>query len=174
MRIFHAPQLATEVAHFAPLAPLAWLFVQRSLNRTYVLVALAFATSAGVETVQWMIGGSLALTPYFPILQFGLLAAAFGGWGLVVLLPWVAVLQQLGMPGPDMMVTAVGSLGVLYLVGDHPLRASMLWFCGVALVFTLPMVASVGDPETFMVFWWPYQLARLTAFGLFVKAAWKG
>lgn len=166
--------LATHVSHFSALVPAAFVSVRRVHDRAFLWVATAFAASFLADIAVLLSGHSWGVLAIYPVIQFGLFAAAFGGWGLAVLLPIVALVQHMAIGGPDLAVTAVGSAGVIYLVDRHPLRASMLAYCGVGSILWLLMIPARVSPDVFMWFWWPYQLARLTAFGLFVKAAWKG
>lgn len=162
---------ATVVAHFSALVPVAWVHATQVRGSAYYLVAYGFFVSFAADVLVWTLGGSWAVLQWYPVVQFSLFAAAFGAWGIVLLLPWIALLQAWGVPGPDMMVTALGSVAVLYVSDRHPLRASMLWYCGVASAMWILMVPARESPELFMWFWWPYQFARLTAFGLFARAA---
>lgn len=163
-----------ELAHYAPLTPLAWWIARHRRRGTYLLVACGLAVSWVADSVTLLLGGSWALGPWLPVVQLGLIAGAFGGWGLTVLLPYVAVLQLLVTgAAPGALTLVVGSVGVLYLSSHHPLRWSMIWYCGVGTVFALLMLANIDDPARFEAWWWPYQIARLTAFGLFVRATWK-
>lgn len=165
--------LVGNVTHFAALLPAAVVALGRDRSATYVLVAAAFAVSFLADLGVLLTGHSWSVLAIYPVLQFGLFAVAFGGAGLAILLCVVALLQAIGMPGPDMLVTGIGSIGVLYLATPHRLHASMLWYCGVASVCWLLMVPVRSNPDAFMLAWWPYQAARLIAFGLFVRAAWK-
>lgn len=164
--------LAIEVAHYSALVPLAYLLAFRRDARTaYWIVAIAFSVSWFADLAASFLGGSWAPAAAYPVVQFGLVALAFGGyvWGVVV----AAVLTTTVTEIPPALPYALGSMAAMWLARNHALVAPVLVYFGLGTALYLGMVrhATPADYEAFMRFWWPYQGARLTAFGLFIRAA---
>lgn len=166
----------SEIAHWSGLAPIVWLGLlwfatRRRASWAYWIVAAGFAVSWVVEFFPIFQDGSWALTAYFPAVQFGLFASAFGGVGVACALPVVALIQQVLLPGPDFLATVVGSVGTVILAWNHSLNLSMLAYCLLGSACAVLMIANVDDRPAFDFWWLPYQGARLSAFALFIQAA---
>lgn len=157
----------------AALAPLLFLVVFRpKAPASHWLVALGFSVSVFADFGAKMLGGSWALTYVYPAVQLGLFAWAFGApWAMLALLT-LALVQVAGMPlsGPEMWVTVLGSMVVIWLAMGHPLFGSMLAYCGLATCFYLLLATELFRPA-FMPLWYAYQGSRLLAFGLFIGIA---
>lgn len=164
-----------EALRLSALAPLLFLLAsRRDAPASYWLVALGFSVSVFADFGAEMLGGSWALTYVYPALQLGLFAWAFGAPAVMALLVLIAGIQIVGMPleGPEVWVTLLGSMLVIVLALDHPLLSSMVAYCGLATCFYLLLVTELWRPA-FMPLWYGYQSARLLAFGLFGRAAWR-
>lgn len=167
--------VASEVAHWSALIPMALLLAfWRNADAPYWLVAAGFAVSFVADSISLVFDGTWALYHVYPALQLGLFALAFGVRWALPLLVAVAAFQVFATPlaGPDVTVTLIGSVIVLYLARDHPLAWSMVAYCGLASVFYLLMVENLWA-ERFMTWWLGYQASRLLAFALFGRAAWR-
>jgi hypothetical protein len=163
-----------ELAHYSALAPLAFLLAfRRDVRAAYWIVSIAFAVSFFADTVAAFMGGSWAPTSVYPVVQFGLVALAFGGyvWGLVVAAAVLLTVTDV----PPALPYAVGSMAVMWLAREHKLAAPVLVYFGLGTALYLGMIrhATPEAYEPFMRWWYPYQAARLSAFGLFMHAAWK-
>ena len=156
------------------LAPLVGLIAfRRGAPPAYWLVALGFSVSFFADAGNILLGGSWVLTYIYPALQFGLFALAFGSrliWALVAL----AGVQVVATPlsGPDMIVTAIGSVGALWAAHGHALFPTVVAYCFVATALYLVLVTELWRPG-YMPLWYSYQAARLVAFALFGRAAWR-
>jgi hypothetical protein len=155
-----------EVAHWLPLAPAGVLVVRRTTY--HWLVAAAFATAFVHESYAIVTGGSWEGVAVWTLAQFGLLLLAFGG--PVVMLAYVVAAWGLWLAGPEVLA-ALGSIIVLLLAKNHRLAWSMFVYCGFGTLAYLAMAAEWQG--VFMPWWWAYQSARLAAFGLFARAAWR-
>jgi hypothetical protein len=164
------------------------LLVGRAAGRSYpaafwvcawgFLVSVFADVAAGLMTgpQTWMVAH------VYPAPQLALFAIAagagtretlaFGAWLIVAVATSLAVAP---LDRPEYLVTALGSVAVCYfaLSQPTPLRASLLTYCGLGTALYLAMIARVDDCAAFMPWWTAYQGARLTAFGLFARAAWR-
>ena len=143
----------------------AWL----SAPKAYRMVAVGFSVSWWADGIARLMGGSWDVVNFYPSIQLGLFAYAFGS----VLVPAALFSLTLLPPfdRPDVLVTLVGSAAVLYLARGDALGPSMLAYAGVGSLLYLVLVWLMHiESERFMWFWPPYQAARLVAFGLFAGA----
>ena len=110
------------------------------------------------------------ITHYYRPVQLGLFALALGS----IKLP-IALLLFAALPGtlerPEIVLTTLGSVGVVYLARTSPWAPTLIVYCGVGTLFYLGFSGETGNYERFMLYWYPYQIARLTAFALFVRQA---
>lgn len=150
------------------LLPILGLIVfKRDAPVKYWLVAFAFASSWFADWVASALSGSWSVLHFLPSIQLGLFAYAFGS----VLVPAALFSMTLIPPydAPDVLVTVVGSIAVLYLSMGDDLAPAMLAYAGVASALYIVLVMTMAS-ERFMWFWPPYQAARLVSFGLFTRA----
>jgi len=158
-----------EAVHWLPLAPAVVLIVRRREHpATYWLVALAFATAVVHDGVAFVTGGSWEGVAYWMLAQFTLLILAFGG--MVVAAAYLALSALVWLAGPEVIAT-LGAGIVLLLSLNHRLAWAMLIYCGLGTLAYLAMAAEWQG--VFMPWWGAYQTARLGAFGLFARAAWR-
>lgn len=175
--------VAIEVAHWSAGVPLALLLVLGARGRAFGapgwLVAVAFATSFIADSLRSITGIPFVAQPYYLPLQFALFALAVS-----VGRPWlgdaIATLAVVGaaasalLPmGPDVWVRVVGSIIVLALAKDTSLAWPMFAYCGLGTAFYLWMLTHGADVDAARPWWYAYQASRLTAFGLFGRAAWR-
>jgi hypothetical protein len=134
----------------------------------YWLVALAFATAVVHDGFAFVTGGSWEGVAYWMLAQFTLLILAFGG--MVVAAAYLALSALVWLAGPEVIAT-LGAGIVLLLSLNHRLAWAMLIYCGLGTLAYLAMAAEWQG--VFMPWWGAYQTARLGAFGLFARAAWR-
>jgi hypothetical protein len=166
--------MAAEFMFWAPLAPvLLLLTLRRHAPPVYWIVALAFLVSWFADAFARWADGSWAAVSYYPVAQMGLFAWAFGGhvWALAVAL----IAAPLTWFEPPVWPRVIGSIAALLLAKGHTLSPVVVLYCGVGTILYLGMIrhATPEAYEPFMRWWFPYQAARLAAFGLFVHTAWK-
>lgn len=158
-----------EALHYAAAIPLiALVLFWRDAPAQWWVVAFAFAVSWFADYLAGMMGGSFLVTHYYPAIQFGAFAFAFG----VSLGPSLMIALSIMLPvtsGPEIAVTAVGSVLVLSFAKGK-LAPSIWAYCFFGTLFYLMLATEVATGQ-FMVFWWPYQACRVAAFGLFLGAA---
>jgi hypothetical protein len=157
-----------EAAHWLALAPVAALARRRTKDATYVLVALAFGTAFVHESWAQLNGGSWEGVALWMLAQFALLILAFGGFALA--LAYVVASWGLWLAGPE-VIAILGTAAVLGLSVRHELAWVMLVYCGLGTLAYLAMAAEWQG--AFMPWWYAYQTARLAAFALFARAAWR-
>lgn len=159
-----------EVAHYSALVPLlALVLFKRDAPAPYWLVALGFSVSWFADSAAVYMEG-MTVTRYYPAVQLGLFGMAFRAYWLAPVLIVLAVLVGAPTAGPEFVVTALGSIAVLWLAVNHELRWSMLAYCGAASAFYVAFATEVATGR-FMMLWYPYQVSRLAGFGLFLGAA---
>lgn len=162
-----------EVAHYSALVPLlALLLFKRDAPATYWLVALGFSVSWFADSAADLLGGSMVVTRYYPAVQLGLFGMAFRAYWLPLAVVGLALIVPTPASGPEFIVTAFGSVAVLWLAVSHDLRWSMLAYCGAASAFYIAFATEVATGK-FMMLWYPYQVSRLAGFGLFLGSAFK-
>jgi len=163
---------------YLAMAPLALALVLWACGRKpsdpMWMLALAFAVSAPADEIAEAMGGSWAVTHVYTPVQLGLFVWAVGA-------PWFAALLLFGslaqamftdLGSPEVLVTAVGGAGVLALAMRHEYAPIIGLYVGVAGTLYVLMARDIWSAH-FMALWWPYQASRLTAFGLFGRAAWR-
>lgn len=161
--------LIYEVAHHAALLPLlACVWTERTRPEDW-LIAAGFAVSWLADSAAVMLDGSWIVTKVYPTAQLGLFALALGSWRTPLLLVPLAGVG-LALPGPDQIVTATGSVMVLWLIGSVQ-RAALFAYVGIGSASYLLLTTEL-DSQWFMPLWHAYQLTRVTAFALFVRELW--
>lgn len=149
--------------------PLAYLLIfRRDARPEFWLVALGFMVSWFADAVNLFLDPApWVVTHYYPALQLGMFGMAFGVWWSPMVLIGGAMLIPIGME-PEMIVTALGSVLILTYaeIRGGPLRAPIWAYCFVATIFYVLM----GVWMT-MGMWWGYQVSRMLAFVLFLRAA---
>lgn len=161
-----------EVAHQIGLLPIAaMLLLGRGMPGMYWLVAFAFAMSWLGDAIARGMGGSWASVYWWLPVQFGLV--------LVALLPnarlrlWLLALMAatlgsylLSAPGPDWLLTVIGSALVLWHACGAIAIPLAVYFGAGSLAY-IAMIVTMGG-EHFMAAWYGYQTCRALALGLFV------
>lgn len=159
-----------EVAHQIGLLPiLAMMAMGRKLPRAYWLVALALFVSWFADSATHFIGGAWGAWYFFLPVQLWLVLAAFTDgrralWALALLgltcLSWVW-----HSPGPDQLVTVIGSVAILYVV-----RGPLLWplsvYFGAGTVAYLVMTSQTG--ADILPAWYAYQACRALGIIFFI------
>ena len=164
---------AAHVMAFIPLVAL-WLMGQR-LGRHW-FAAWAFWVSFPVELVALMLDGmdTWLVSNVLPVVQLPLFALALGSRYLAGAVVVVCALVLLAFrQTPDVWAVTLGSCIILTaaLVAPTDLSWALWVFCGLGTLFYLGMIQHTDDYGRFMPWWYAYQGARLTAFGLFIHAA---
>ncbi len=159
-----------ELAHQIGLLPiLGMLIVGRQLPRAYWLVALAIFVSWFADSVTHFSGGTWEAWYLFLPIQIWLILVAFKeshriALGLALLILTV-VSWNLTHPGPEQLVTILGSIAILSVV-----RAPFIWplgvYFGAGTVARLFMVSQVGA-DIFPA-WCVYQACRALGIILFI------
>jgi hypothetical protein len=159
-----------EVAHQIGLIPiLGMMLMGRKLPRVYWLVALGLSVSWFADSAQHFIGGTWGAWYVFLPLQVWLVLIAFRS-DLVI--PAALVLIGLTMlswgwshPGPDQLVTVVGSVAVFFVA-----RGSLYWplsiYFGAGTVAYLFMTSQVGGD--ILPAWYVYQSCRALGILIFI------
>lgn len=163
-----------EVLHQMALVPLVAVLLLRR-EGDLLFVAAGFAMSWVGDSLAGAAGGSFVPSYLWLPLQIGLVLAAFppgegfrGAWAVIVI--WGAavlagVSYWLSAPGPDLLVTVVGSVTILAIAtGD--LRLPLYLYFGLGTVCYVLMAERVGDG--WLPAWWLYQGARALAYTAFL------
>lgn len=159
------------LAHWSALVPLAYLLAfRRDARPAYWLLAFGFAISYFAEAVlliwpqvNW------GVTHFYPPVQLGLFAIACGSVVIPILLAGMAAVPT-ALERPEVVVTALGSVMVVWQARRQVFAPVLYVYAGVGTVFYLLLSTELGTGR-FMWFWYPYQMSRLVAFGLFVRYA---
>jgi hypothetical protein len=162
-----APRWMQESLHLSSLVPAVLLLSWgRGLPRAWWLVGIAFAVSYVGDSVAYALGSTWgAVYAWLPI-QFALVLMAVKP---DLLLLWALMLTAMASwlvsaPGPDWLLTLVGSLLVLFHARGR--IAVPLWiYFGAGSIAYSGMLATMSDV---LPAWYLYQGCRLTAFGAFV------
>lgn len=163
-----------EVLHQMALAPLvAVLLLRRDWDA--FLVAAGFAMSWVGDSIAHFTAGSFLPSYIWLPLQIGLVLAAFPphddfrrAWAVIVI--WGAAVLSgasywMSAPGPDLLVSVVGSLTIL-AVATGDLRLPPYLYFGVGTTCYVLMVQRVADG--WLPAWWLYQGARVLAYTAFL------
>lgn len=165
----------TEVAHYGALAPVLFLLIfRREASIRYWLIALGFSVSWFADLATAALEGSWAVGYAYPPLQLGLFGWAFGApWLFFVLIVLAGVeVVATTLEGPEIIVRLVGALAVLYVSAGKELVWTMIVYCGIGTGLYLLMTSDIWS-ERYLGLWYGYQSARLLAFGLFIREAWR-
>ena len=159
-----------EVAHQRGLLPIVGMLVMgRKLSRTYWLVACGLGVSWFADSVMHFTGGGWGAWYLFLPMQIWLVLAAFNPgrltlWALALLV-LASVSWALRGPGPDQIVTAVGSVAILYVA-----RGRMVWplyiYFGAGTVAYLFMTTQVAG--NILPAWCAYQACRALGIIFFI------
>jgi hypothetical protein len=172
----HLMSPALVVAHVMSFVPALVVRIRRA-PATYVLVAAAFAMSAFADLIALGLSGhaTWAVSYVLAPVQVGTILWALGSTRLPFALFGLALGQVVfgDLSQPDVVVTVAGSVAVLWLARDTALAWPLFAYFGAGTVCYLMMAARIDDYGAFMLFWYAYQGARLGAFGLFARAAWR-
>lgn len=160
-----------EVAHQIGLIPfLSMLGVGRKLPAPFWWVALALAVSWFADSASFYMDGTWAIDYFWLPLQFWMVACAFTAglhralWGLGLIVT-AALSWDLSGPGPDFLITLVGSVSVLYLARGALALPIFLYF-GLGTLAYFVMAFTPGPDAT--TAWYFYQGCRLVAFLAFI------
>jgi hypothetical protein len=155
--------------HLLPLVPAVFLLSWgRGVPRAWWLVGIAFAVSYVVDSVVGALGGRWDLgDQWWLSVQLALVLVAVKP---DLLLLWALMLTAMASwlmsaPGPDWLLTLVGSLLVLFHARGRIAVPLWIYFGAGSLAYSgmLATMASNIDPA-----WYLYQGCRLAAFGAFV------
>ena len=159
-----------EVAHQIGLIPiLGMMAMGRKLPRLYWLIALGFFVSWFADSVIHFSGGSPGAWYLFLPVQIWLIWIALTDshriLAAVVLIVLTMISWNLTHPGPEQLVTIVGSIAILCVV-----RGPLVWplglYFGAGTVARLFMVSQVGS-DIFPA-WCAYQGSRALGVILFI------
>jgi hypothetical protein len=161
-----------EIAHqmdLVPLVAVALVSRRRLVSPVAWLLACAWLVSWFGSSLQHFAGGLWWPSYVWLPVQLGLVLAAFKPERLPLIAGALAALAVvsalLTAPGPDVLLTLVGSVGVLVLARGRYVLPVFLYF-GVGSVFYLLMIQRVGDGFTPM--WLAYQGSRAAAYVAFL------
>jgi hypothetical protein len=184
--VLHA---ATTASIGMSLIPLLVLVVLRpEAKAVFWIVAIAFLTSVVVGDVVQRIDREAGLsdgawlnTFVWPPVMFALLTRAllptilwWLALGAIAFAAWLAF--QGPLDHPEWTVTVVGSVIVLsfYLfAGPDDLAPTLVTFCVAASLCWVLYALTFRNYPVATGWWYAYQTARLGAFGLFARAAWR-
>ena len=164
--------LISEAAHQAsliPLLPLLLVFMWGGkILPAHLLVAIAFFMSWIGDSFAFFFNGMWDASYFWLPVQMGLMLLAMKLHRVLVL--WAIAFATLlsfsvSFPGPELVITLLGSAGVLYLVRGPLTLPGYLYFGGGTVMY-LAMVGRIGS-EHFMGAWYGYQAFRLSAFVAF-------
>lgn len=165
-----------QLSHWSALIPICSLLLLKSTGRdcapAYWLIAAGFFVSFLGDIVALTLGGDWrwAVTHFYPALQLGLFALALGSIKVPIALLALTAFP-FGLDRPEILITTLGSVAVIYLARQGPWFLVMIVYCGAGTLFYLGFSAETDNVQRFMEYWYPYQGARLIAFGLFVRQA---
>jgi hypothetical protein len=180
---------ATTASIVMSVIPLLVLVVLRPDARAvFWIVAIAFLSSVVVGDVVQRIDREAGLsdgawlnTYVWPPVMFALLTRAllptilwWLALGVIAFAAWLAF--QGPLDHPEWTVTVVGSLIVLsfYLfAGPDDLSATLITFCLLASLCYVLYALTFRNYPIATGWWYGYQTARLAAFALFARAAWR-
>lgn len=156
-----------EIAHQIGLIPILIMMVAgRKLPRAYWLVAVAFFISWLGDSAMHFSGGTWQIWYIGIPLQVWIVLAAFTRDRANLLLAAVALMMMvpsswmLSAPGPDMLVTAAGSIAILLLAHGW-LKVPVYLYFGAGTVAYLVMASMAsGSGTDFMPAWYCYQGCR--------------
>lgn len=161
-----------EVAHQIGLLPiLGMMAFGRNLPRVYWLVALGLFVSWFADSATHFIGGTWGAWYFFLPVQVWLVLAAFtdtarGQVYLALALVALTVASwNLNHPGPDQLVTTVGSIAIFF-VARGPLYWSLSIYFGAGTVAYLFMTSQVGSD--ILPAWYAYQICRALGILVFI------
>lgn len=165
--------MIAEAIHLSALAPLiAVLLFGRHLGVAWWMVALAFSISWIGDSMAHFTNGSWTCAYLWMPVQFALVILAFVDNPLhrMVVLTGLLLLTvtsaQISLPGPDWLLTLVGSIVVL-AVAEKVLAWPLMVYFGIGSIAYLVMIARIST-EGFATAWWWYQGSREMAIALFV------
>ena len=157
--------LGREALHLAAVAPAAALIVRP--REGFVLLAMAFAASWVGDWLNQLMGGSFEAFYLWVPLQIGLAFLAveedyrrrvFALMALLVLAPLSVIMSY---PAPEVLVMAIGSAAVVWIVkGD--LRWPVYLYFGAGSFLHIAMAGGA------MEYIHAYQISRLGAFAVFI------
>lgn len=161
-----------EVAHQVGLIPiLGMMAFGRKLPRIYWLVALGFFVSWFADSATHFSGGTWGVWYLFLPLQVWLVWIAFVERAIfqvaaaLVLIVLAVTSWGLTHPGPEQLVTIVGSIAILVVV-----RGPLLWplgvYFGAGTVARFFMVSQAGGD--ILPGWYAYQICRTLGIILFI------
>ena len=175
-----------DVAHQIGLVPLAgvllWSAILHMVGSTRVvpkpaiILAFAFAVSYPADTAHRMIGGTFEHWFFFLPVQLWLIFIVFAKSPLNRIFSAVAVvmLTSISMawswPGPDLLVTVVGSIVVVVVVGmakSWMIVPVYISFGAGSIAYVRMALNEIGT-ESFLFFWEMYQWCRAASAVAFV------
>lgn len=162
--------LTIEVAHYVALVPLLACIWSDRARALEWFVAAGFAVSWLADSAAVMLDGSWVVTKVYPAAQLGCFLLAYGRWRWALGLVALAAVT-LPLAPPDQIVTATGSVAVLYASRGERLAPAMISYCGVASLLYLGMTTEL-ERATFWWLWYPYQVARVTSVALCLRELW--
>jgi hypothetical protein len=164
--------LIYEAAHQIGALPIVWVFLfRRKATPAMWFLALAFFVSWFADSAAHFIGGSWAGRFVWLPLQLWLASLAFTkergrrilyAFGLVFL---AFASASISWPGPDIFLTLLGSIGLLWIARGKLALPVYIYFGAGSLAY-LMMVNNIG--ADFLRFWYLYQGCRLVAFAVFI------
>lgn len=149
------------------LLPLAYIEERvHKLPKECWIVAAGFLVSFAANMAGRMTEIPLVAEQYYPALQMGLFAYAFGVmWAPLLLIGFAMAVPNTG--GPEAAVSVVGAAIVL-VWGKGQLKPAMWAFCGAATACYYSFSVLGGAPLK-----WMYHFSELLGIGLFIHAAYK-
>lgn len=166
-------RIALTVAGAAPLACVLWY----RPPLPYWLIGAGLSMSWLGDLAMYMSGGAWDVTYLWLPVQFGLvlmgLARTMRDRAIILFcVPALGIFSAyLSGPRPDMALTLIGSLAVLYLAEGRATLALYVYF-GLGTVLYFLMAARAGTPEILLP-WAAYQACRVIAYAAFGRAVYQ-
>ena len=163
----------SQLAHWGALVPLFYLLAfRREAPPAYWLLALAFSVSffAGLVSIAFP-QVNWAVTHFYPAVQISLFSFASSAlMGFAMLhggIVCIVIGFFVGTGFPELAYTGIGSICAMVSAREKRWVPILWMYCGVATIFYALLSTEVYSAR-FMLWWYPYQVARLASFGLFV------
>lgn len=159
-----------EIAHQFGFIPILGMMVMgRKLERVYWLVALGLFVSWFGDSAQHFIGGTWGAWYVFLPLQLWIIWVALTDshkvFAAMVLFVLAVASWNMSYPGPDQLMTAIGSIAILMVV-----RGPLVWplsiYFGAGTVAYLFMTSQVG--ADLLPAWYTYQICRTLGILFFI------
>lgn len=180
--------VATTISFLvSPLPIIALVVFWPKAKPVFWIVAAGFFTSLipgdslqRIDVTLELSEGRWLNTYVWPPVQFAVFARAvvestLMWWAVAAVLAAIATVQLSGpIAGPELIATIVGMVvvvGFTFAGDDGPLDVPILVYCGLGSVLWLLYAANYESYRVSTSWWYAYQVARVSAIALFIRAA---